>query len=98
MIGDSVMGYRLHPGFLDNPKGNGLMFQEHSRSHRMWRNFPRVVARRYPGEVLATNTIDLQDFYYSVNVLPSGIGVLGFSSFRTGQLHGLGRRESSPSS
>jgi hypothetical protein len=83
LIGDEVMGYRLHPGFLENPQGNGLMFREHRRSHRMWRNYPRTVAKSFPGEVLATNTIDLHDFYYSVNALPSRI-VSRFLEFQEG--------------
>jgi hypothetical protein len=73
MISEHVMGYRLHPGFLKNPEDNGMMFREYRRSSRIWRRFPNSIAKQYPGQVLATNTVDLQDFYYSVRALPGAI-------------------------
>ena len=49
------------------------MFRDHKASYRAWRGFASAVAHKLPGEVLATNTIDLRDFYYSSTAAPSSI-------------------------
>jgi predicted amidohydrolase len=73
LLDDGVKGYRLHPGFIKEPDQRGLMFREHKASHRAWRGFAAEVAGEFPGEVLATNMIDLRDFYYSSTAVPSSI-------------------------
>jgi predicted amidohydrolase len=73
LLSDRVKGYRLHPGFIDEPDQRGLMFRDHKAAYRAWKNWPRSVARTMPGQVIATNTIDLRDFYYSTTSPPREI-------------------------
>lgn len=72
-LAEAIKGYRLHSGFLSEPDQRGLMFRDHKVSYRAWKGFPTSVAGEFPGEVLATNTIDLRDFYYSSTAAPSEI-------------------------
>jgi predicted amidohydrolase len=72
-LDDGIKGYRLHPGFIDQPDERGLMFRDHKASHKTWRRYAKAISRDFPGEVLATTTIDLRDFYYSSNAAPSEI-------------------------
>jgi len=73
LLSDAIKGYRLHPGFIAEPSQRGLMFRDHKTSYRAWKSFARTTAQEYPGETLATNTIDLRDFYYSSTASPGKI-------------------------
>jgi predicted amidohydrolase len=73
LLDNGIKGYRLHPGFIEQPDERGLMFRDHKTSYKAWKGFARTIAREFPGEVLATTTIDLRDFYYSSTAVPSRI-------------------------
>jgi predicted amidohydrolase len=73
LLDDEIMGYRLHPGFVEEPAQRGLMFRDYKTAHKSWRRFASTISKEFPGEVLATNAIDLRDFYYSATAPPSTI-------------------------
>jgi len=73
LLGDGVMGFRFQQAFLDDPATSGVMFRDPYAAHGRWERFPSHVAAANPGEILATNTLDIRDFYYSVDVRPGRI-------------------------
>lgn len=72
-LGDNTMGYRLQDDFARDPRTSGRMFAEKKRAHRLWREFPREVAKRNPNESLTTVSCDIRAFYYSVDASPKRI-------------------------
>lgn len=73
LLGDGVMGFRFQQAFLDDPATSGVMFRDQYQAHDRWRNFPSRVAAANPGKILATNTLDIRAFYYSVDASPAQI-------------------------
>jgi hypothetical protein len=73
LLGDGVMGFRFQEAFLEDPATSGVMFRDPYAAHGRWERFPSRVAVANPGEILATNTLDIRDFYYSVGVRPGRI-------------------------
>jgi hypothetical protein len=73
LLGDGVMGFRFHPAFLEDPATSGVMFRERHAAHARWEKFPSRIAAEHPDEILATNTLDISDFYYSIDVRPGKI-------------------------
>ena len=72
-LDEEIKGYRLHKGFVEEPGQRGLMFRDYRSSYQSWKGFAASVSAQFPGEVLATNTIDLRDFYYSSTAPPRRI-------------------------
>jgi hypothetical protein len=73
LLGDGVTGFRFQQAFLEDPATSGVMFRDPYAAHGRWERFPSRVAAANPGEILATNTLDIRDFYYSVDVRPGQI-------------------------
>jgi hypothetical protein len=73
LLGEGVIGFRFHPGFMEDPATSGVMFREPYASHAWWEKFPSRIAVKHPGEILAANTLDISDFYYSVDQRPGRI-------------------------
>jgi hypothetical protein len=73
LLGDSIKGFRFHFAFLEDPATSGVMFRDQAQAHERWEKFPSRVAAEHPGEILATNTLDIRAFYYSVDATPSKI-------------------------
>jgi hypothetical protein len=73
LLSDDIKGYRLHPGFIKRPDERGLMFRDHKAAYKSWKRWPKEFAKCMPGVVIATNTVDLRDFYYSTTALPEEI-------------------------
>lgn len=78
-LGDGTMGYRLQDDFIRDPRISGRMFAPKKRAHRLWREFPREVAKVNPNESLATVSCDIRAFYYSVEAPPEQIQQAFFS-------------------
>lgn len=72
-LGEGTMGYRLQEDFVRDPGTSGRMFAPKKRAHRLWREFPREVAKQNPNESLATVSCDIRAFYYSVEAPPERI-------------------------
>ena len=36
LLDDEIMGYRLHPGFVEEPGQRGLMFRDYKTAHKSW--------------------------------------------------------------
>jgi hypothetical protein len=72
-LGEGILGYRLEKAFLEDPRASGKMFTSKVRAHRIWREFPREVAKRNPNESLTTVSFDVRAFYYSVDAGPEEI-------------------------
>jgi len=73
LLDKAVMGYRLHPEFLEEPGKSGLMFRDPAASHAAWRRRVTTASSEMPGQVLAANTVDVAAFYYSVTTGPAAI-------------------------
>lgn len=73
LLPKEVIGFRLHPGFIEDPSRNGWMFRSRSDEHSQWRAYASTVSAEFSGEVLAANTIDMRDFFYSISATPSRI-------------------------
>jgi hypothetical protein len=73
LLDDEVIGYRLHPGFLTDPTANGVMFRRRSDAYQRWQGYAQSMARERPGEILAANTIDIRDFFYSICAKPTDL-------------------------
>jgi len=73
LLGENVMGYRLHPQFVSKPARSARMFRSASNAHAQWRQSATRMAAKHRGQVIATSTVDLRDFYYSVAASPSTI-------------------------
>jgi predicted amidohydrolase len=72
-LDERVMGYRLHPSFRAAPQASPQMFGSPSAAHRRWRHSATEMSAEHVGQFLATSTIDLQAFYYSITAAPSAI-------------------------
>jgi hypothetical protein len=73
LLGDGVMGFRFQRAFLEDPATSGVMFGDPHRAHERWQRFPSRIAADHPDGILATNTLDIRAFYYSVDVRPGRI-------------------------
>lgn len=73
LLGERIFGYRLHPAFLTDPASSPRVFRSPSTRYDQWRRSAIDVAKEFQGQVIATSTVDLRDFYYSVQAGPSRI-------------------------
>ena len=73
MLGDNVFGYRLHPQFVRAPSRSTRVFRSASDAYNRWRQSATRMAAEHAGAILATSTVDLRDFYYSIVAAPSAI-------------------------
>jgi hypothetical protein len=73
LLDNSIKGYRLHHGFLSEPKTSGFMFKNPSSSYDAWKRHVATASNALPGIVLAANSIDLESFYYSIRCSPAAI-------------------------
>ncbi len=73
VLGEGILGYRLERAFVEDPRESGKMFASKVRAHRIWREFPRRVAKENPNESLTTVSFDVRAFYYSVDASPEAI-------------------------
>lgn len=73
LLDDGIKGYRLHPKFMEEPSSSGLMFRDPIASYNAWKQHVVLASREKPGQILAANTVDVADFYYSVTTGPMGI-------------------------
>lgn len=72
-IADSVLAYRFHPRFLRSPATSGRMFRKPPRITKKFADIAHQVSEAHDGSVVATATVDLRGYYYSVTAPPSEI-------------------------
>ena len=72
LLPDPVYAFRFHSSFLDDPTTSGRMFRNQTQAHKRWKSFPARVAKEYPDQPIATLSLDVRSFYYSVDAYHRG--------------------------